>query len=370
MLMTQSNPINPLLDKDFREKITSCVQVILDTTFTSGPRTTIKDMHGRLTMACPYCGDSSTDAKKKRGNLFWNTLMYHCYNCNIHRALNVMLKEHSAVDISTDDKLAIMDYIKANQVITHSAKSIEFELFEKLKELSIPLDVFYKITGTRPIDVNSQGYQILKDRLLTNRLREFSWRQGKLFVLNLTPDNKSVIGYQVRRISKDDGSRYFTYHIERLREQAGLTIKDKCIDEVELDKLNKLSTIFGILSVDFTQTVTSFEGPIDSKFMKNSIGQATVGRDMSMFDEIPSVRYFYDNDKSGKDAAQAQMKKGHDVFLWRKFIGDFDLMRFVTKEDKIKDLNDIIKICYKNKNDSYKYINKYFSNKIIDLYYI
>lgn len=369
--MSQSNPINPLLDKDFREKITSCVQVILDTAFTSGPKTTIRDMHGRLTIACPYCGDSSTDVKKKRGNLFWNTLMYHCYNCNIHKPLNIMLKENNSVDISTDDKLAIMDFIKANQVITHSAKNIEFELFEKLKQLSIPLDVFYKVTGTRPIDVNSKGYEILKDRLLTNKAHEFSWRQGMLFVLNLTPDNKSVIGYQVRRISKSEsGSRYFTYHIERLRENAGLTTVDKCENIVELDKLNKLSTIFGILSVDFTQTVTSFEGPIDSKFMRNSIGQATVGRDMGMFDEIPSVRYFYDNDKAGKLAAQEQLKKGHEVFLWRKYISDYDLMRYVTKDDKIKDLNDIIKICYKNKDESYKYINKYFSNKIIDLYYI
>ena len=72
-----------------------------------------------------------------------------------------MLKENNSVDISTDDKLAIMDFIKANQVITHSAKNIEFELFEKLKQLSIPLDVFYKVTGTRPIDVNSKGYEIL-----------------------------------------------------------------------------------------------------------------------------------------------------------------------------------------------------------------
>jgi len=372
MLMSKTNPINPLLDKDFREKIKSCVQNILDTSFGSGPKTSIKDMHGRLTFACPYCGDSEKDNKKKRGNLFWNTLMYHCYNygCNIHRPLHMLLKEHNAVNINTDERLAIMDYIKTNQVISIKARNIEFELFEKLKELSIPLDVFYRITGTRPIDEKSQGYKILKERLLTNKSKEFSWRQGRLFVLNLTPDGKSVIGYQVRRISKDTSSKYFTFHIERLREQAGLTTLDKCENEIEIEKLNKLSTIFGILSVDFTQTVTSFEGPIDSKFMKNSIGQATVNRDMSMFDDIPSVRYFYDNDRSGKDAAGDQLKKGHDVFLWKKFISDYDLMRYVTKEDTIKDLNDIIKLCYKNKIDSYKYINKYFSNKIIDLYYI
>jgi hypothetical protein len=370
--MSESTPINPLLDKDFREKIKASVQGILDTSFVSGPKTTIRDMHGRLTFACPYCGDSEKDVKKKRGNLFWNTLQYHCYNygCNIHKPLHTLLKDFDVVNINTDERLAIMDYIKHNQVASSKSSSIEFELFNKLKELSIPLDVFYKITGTRPITKESQGYQVLKDRLLVHKADEFSWRFGRLFVLNLTPDKKGVIGYQVRRITKDTGNKYFTFHIEKLREQAGISTLDKCENAIELDKLNKLSTIFGIMTVDFTRTVTSFEGPIDSKFMINSIGQATVGRDMGMFDDIPDVRYFYDNDKSGKEAATEQMKKGHEVFLWRKFIADNGLSKYITKDEPLKDLNDIIKTCYKYKLDAYKQINNYFSNKVIDLYYI
>lgn len=370
--MSETTIINPTLDKNFREKITAGVQNILDTSFISGPKTNIRDMHGRLTFACPYCGDSEKDHKKKRGNLFWNTLMYHCYNfgCGVHKPLHTLLKDFSVVDINTDERLAIMDYIKNNQVVTSRSQSIEFELFNKLKELSIPIDVFYKITGTRPIDKKSQGYEVLKDRLLINKADEFSWRWGKLFILNLTPDKKNVIGYQVRSMHKTSSSKYFTFNIEKLRELAGLTTIDKCVDIIEVDKLNKLSTIFGIMTVDFTSTVTSFEGPIDSKFMANSIGQATVGRDMGMFDEIPDVRYFYDNDDSGKLAATNQMKKGHNVFLWRKFIADNDLAKYINKEEPLKDLNDIIKIAYKHKLDCYKRINDYFSNKVIDLYYI
>lgn len=369
--MTITKSDTQLVDKDFREKIKSCVQIILDTTFSLGPKTTIKDMHGRLTFACPYCGDGEKDDKKKRGNLFWNTLQYHCYNygCSTHKPLHTLIRDFNITEIDTNERLAIMNFIKNNSVVT-SSKTIEFELFEKLTKLSIPLDVFHKITGTRPINKTSQGYKILAGRLLTNKLKEFSWRQGKLFVLNLTSDGKSVIGYQIRRIANDGNNKYFTFNLEKLRQLAGESTINLCEDEQELERLNKLSTIFGILTIDFTKTITSFEGPIDAKFMVNSIGQATVGRDMGMFDNIPNIRYFYDNDKSGKEAAAEHLKNGHEVFLWKKYISDYELMQYVTSEDPIKDLNDIIKLCYKNKLDSYRYINKYFSNKIIDLYYI
>ena len=35
----------------------------------------------RLNFACPYCGDSTDSPRKKRGNLYWNNLHFHCYNC-------------------------------------------------------------------------------------------------------------------------------------------------------------------------------------------------------------------------------------------------------------------------------------------------
>ena len=49
-------------------------------------------MHGRITCACPYCGDSHKDDTAKRGNIFWDTLQYHCYNCNHHTNLYTFLK--------------------------------------------------------------------------------------------------------------------------------------------------------------------------------------------------------------------------------------------------------------------------------------
>lgn len=361
-----------VLDKNFKDKIKQGVQKILNAFFISGPKTEIKDLHNRLMFACPYCGDSDINKRKKRGNLFWDTLYYHCYNggCNVHKPLYLFFEDFN-VNILVDDKLAILDYIKKNKSkYTNNSDVLEFDFFKKLNELSVPIDLFYKITDTVPAFKSKEAIQILKQRLLINKLEYFSWKKNKLFILNLTSDKKNVIGYQIRKISNDDSCKYLTYHIERLRQQANLSILDKCKNEFELNKLNKFSTIFGILTVDFTKTVTIFEGPIDSMFMQNSIAMTGVTKNSDIFDDIPTVRFFYDNDESGKKAAIQKIKNNISVFLWQKFINDFNLKKYINKGNILKDLNDLVKMCYQNKLDYYKYLDNYFSNKIIDLYYI
>ena len=72
------------------------------------------------------------------------------------------------------------------------------------------------------------------------------------------------------------------------------------LTDEELIGVKKLSTLFGVMTVDFEREVTMFEGPIDAMFMQNSIGLATAGRSTLEFDEIPTIRYMFDNDTTGK----------------------------------------------------------------------
>jgi hypothetical protein len=367
------------IDIEFRDKITGAVQNILYSAFGSGGRTQIKDMRGRITFACPYCGDSHSDEHKKRGNLFWDSLKYHCYNdgCNKHNSINGLLKDFGLGQaLTTDEKINIVNFIKTNSSqFASNHTSMEYEVFTNLNNLGVPLDKFYKSTKSLPITKDGPGYNILKERMLVHRIDEFATGYNRLFILNLTPDKKKVIGYQIRLLKHKAGHKYLSFSIEKLREQCGLkSPKDELgIDNMEADKINKLSTIFHILSVDFMQTVTAFEGPIDAKFIRNSIGLASVGRDLSMFEDIPSIRYLFDNDDAGKNAMRDLIKKGKTVFLWDKFMKDFklnSLLHHVDRNFSVKDMNDIIKLCYKSKSDSYRYIDKYFSNVSIDSYYI
>jgi hypothetical protein len=368
---------NQIVNSEFRTRITDTIQAILKDSFISGSRTQFKDMRGRLTFACPYCGDSSNDEHKKRGNLFWDSLQYHCYNagCNKHRSLNNLLQDFGYKDsISTDERIAIINYIK-NTSSNYNSKSseLEYDLFVKLYNLGIPVSDFYKVTKTYPIKRDGYGWDILKKRLLIHRSDEFAIARNKLVILNLTPDKKRVIGYQIRLLNNNTGNKYLSFNIEKLRNQAGLKSPkfELNVTDQEADKLNKLSTIFNILGADFTKTVTVFEGPIDSKFIRNSIALATAGRDLTMFEDIPDVRYLFDNDSTGKDIMRDLIKEGKYVFMWSKFIKDFELNLYKpTDMEYIKDMNDIIKICYVGKLNIYKYIDEYFTNNRIDSFHI
>lgn len=359
---------------DIRDKIYESVQEVLNNVHVQSGKRKIKDMRGRITFACPYCGDSTNDEHKKRGNLFLDTLQYHCFNdgCKKHTTFNRLLSDFGATRILTSgERLGILDYIKANSIeYSNKTSDLEYQLFEKLYELGVPIKKFLECTYSEPIKKGGRGYDILESRLLIHRANEFTIGHNKLFILNLTPDNKKVIGYQVRKLNKNTKNKYLSYSIENLRLQCKLKtpFDELNLSQVEAERLNKLSTLFNIMNVDFTRDVTLFEGPIDSKFIRNSIGLASVNRDLYMFEELPNIRYFFDNDIAGKREMIELLKRGKTVFMWKKFIDDFNLDAYKPKElDIIKDLNDVIKICYNHNLNAYKYINEYFTNSSFDL---
>ena len=318
-------------------------------------------MHNRLNFACPYCGDGSSDALKKRGNLFWDTLYYHCYNygCASHKSLNDFINDFTPGGLNSNERIAIFDYIKNNNR-KNVRQNFKHEIFEKLYEIAVPINTFLERTGSKAIKKDAPGFDYLKDRLLIRASDEFTYGNGKLYILNLTNDGKHVIGFQIRNLNRAS-AKYLTYNIEKMYHFCGLDITD----QQEIEKLNDISTLFGVLNIDFTRPVTIFEGPIDAKFMSNSIALCTVGRSVEQFADIPTIRYMFDNDQSGKKAMMSLLKTGKEVFLWSKFISDHKLQEY-----KIKDLNDLVLICYKNKLDAYKYISNYFSSNTLDSFYV
>ena len=85
------------------------------------------------------------------------------------------------------------------------------------------------------------------------------------------------------------------------------------ISESESNQLAKISTLFGIMKVTFQRPVTLFEGPLDAKFMSNSLALATAGRSTDEFDEIETVRYMFDNDETGKKKMIEKLITRHNI---------------------------------------------------------
>ncbi len=355
-----------VVNAELKSRVISSIEEILSREHTDVRKTRVRAMHNRLNFACPYCGDSSDDVSKKRGNLFWNTLQYHCYNCNKHAPLNSLLKRFDGRLSNAQDNLDIIDIIKSNKLHVEKAQMMEFELFKRLADLAIDRKAFYDIFDCKPIEQGSSiGYKYLRGRFLGNHLNHFAYdeKRGKLYILNFGRTFNDVIGFQIRNLINRN-EKYLSYNIEKIRNYAKL--ETDFIDEQEADKLNKLSTIFGILHINFQHDFTLFEGPIDAKFMKNTLGLATVARDTSHFDEMPTARYMFDNDKAGKSAMFEKLKKGKRVFLWSKFLKENDLDIY-----NIKDLNDLVKVCYKYKKpEAFKNLDNYFSNNKLDSLYL
>lgn len=351
------------ISDDLKDKIRHLVKSVVVQEHTISQKQMIKEMPGRLALACPFCGDSSRDPLKKRGNLFWDTLQYHCYNCGEHTDLHAFLKHFGIKMASGEDSLAIIDVVKENRMQVNRTESLQHGIFLKAAELAIPMDQFKKLTQSVSIEPGDFAWFYLKGRMLHNMAEDFLYqpKTKKLLIINKVPGKNAVIGFQSRGIGKYK-SRYLTYELGKMYEEFGLEFPEM---ESEIkESLNRISTLFGIMSLDFSRSFTLFEGPIDAKFMKNSLGLSTVGRNTDEFDEIPTVRYFMDNDEAGKTKMIEKLKKGKSVFMWSKFLSDAKIDTY------IKDLNDLVKHCVETKNTHINKINDYFTNSGFDMYHL
>ena len=353
-----------IISSEMKARIIDKVVRVLHNNHSHPEKRRILESKGRLNMACPYCGDSTTTARKKRGNLYWNDLCFHCYNCSAHASLDVFLADHHE-NFEGDDRIDVINYIKENRKHFSLGESLDFHLFDKAKEISLTFDEIAIGFNVYPINsLTYQAYPYLKSRLLHHKTERFAFdpRRRELYVFNLTPSG-NIIGFQTRALGSDNvGPKYKTWNIERIYSRLNRPLE---VDEEELDNLNKISMLFGILNVDMSRDFFIFEGPIDAMFMSNSIGLTGVKKQIIEFNEIPTARYFFDNDMEGKTRMIEKLKDGQTVFMWDKFLKDFDI-----PTRKVKDLNDLVKYEFANRTGCLTDLDKYFTNNSLDIIFI
>jgi CRISPR/Cas system-associated endoribonuclease Cas2 len=369
------------ITEELKSKIRSLFKQVVSKAHHDSSKQIIKEMPGRITMACPQCGDSTTDLKKKRGNLYWDTLQYHCFNCGIHSNAYQLLKDHHVKFKNTDDSIQIIDYIQEHKMEVNDIEVLEHDIFKLTYDLSPTRIELSQMFGFKEIVPGDSAYFYLKNRLLSHRLDRFMYspKDKRIVVLNLAPNDK-VIGFQTRSLNKQSNSRYLTYDLEKIYQE---TKREMILSEEELVSVKKLSTLFGVMLVDFQREVTMFEGPIDAMFISNSIGLATAGRSTTEFDEIPTIRYMFDNDSTGKRKMMEKLKRGKKIFTWERFFKetkiDLQLENFLKNIDKnerdkypkqIGDLNDLVIAAWLTQNKCLSDLDKYFSDSKLDAYYL
>ena len=349
--------------------IKKSLEKILLNEFGSGYKSKVLDKPGRFNFACPICGDSLKDERKKRGNLYLNTGMFHCYNDGCpskHLDIISFLKYFNIVVDDLDDLIFILDFINENKEIIQTkdpSDILSYGVFKTLSELSIYREELKKVVGFQEISQKHKKiWWYLNKRLLINKKENFLYYEPfeQLCFLNLYKDK--IIGYQVRNFKSTAKDKYVSYNIEKIYKD----YFNKDISNIqEIQKINTLSLYFGIFDVDFTKPFTIFEGPSDSfLWPKNKVALAGVEKDSNMFDDNPNARYFLDNDKAGRSIMEEKLQKKKTVFLWRKFIEDYKI------KDNIKDFNDLIVWCYSNNKNAISELKNYWSNHPLDIYYV
>lgn len=340
---------------EFKSVIIEKVKPILEKEFsTCVPKQSIRSYHDRIAIACPYCTDSAKNLYAKRGNFILagkHIGHYKCHNCSMFKRIDNFFKDFDVtlnLDVINYLSTAVNDYEQNQNMKYDMSYLLDMESIEKF---AISREEFKTHFGYKEV-TECTIISWLNNRLQFNYGKYLmDVNENKLIILNLTKDGK-IIGIQKRLFA--GANKFETYKLKKLYEIMGKTIND----EDNWDYLDTLSSLFNICLIDFNKPVIIFEGPMDSFLCKNSI--ANTGANKTMPIDIP-VKYWYDYDKTGIKKSIEYIEKSQPVFLWSKFIQEYDLPHRAKW-----DTNDMF-IYFKDHNIKIPNFSKYFSNNPLDI---
>ena len=368
--------------------IKSLLQKIIDKEFSNSTKRRINDYSDRLNCACPFCGDSHRNNHAKRGNLYFNRLVFICFNCDKKTTFDRMCKEFNE-QIDPDKKLEMIEHL--DSIITYTDYQNEFidARFENLIDLTDLEDSINKnltpFSDFKPIQVNGGIYKYLIGRgigpeLHKNIYQAKYWKnedESEWVIIMLNRKDNKILGMQIRNLKEGKRRTFKIYNYENILEWVNMAKEEpKVIDINELVVYNKLSYYFNILNVNFDYMITVFEGYLDSLFYPNAIGLVGVNTDFRFLENGGfDLQYFFDNDEAGFKKSEEKLKEGYPVFLWRKLFDDIverkrveDPYTLLHRISKVKDIN---KLCQLTPG-AYKKLNlpNFFSEDIMDIKWI
>jgi len=373
------------MDKNYIKDI---IQRVLNKEFSNSHKRKIMDYQDRFNIACPYCGDSHKNQHAKRGNLYLNRLIYICFNCDKKTTIDRLCKDFNE-QIDPDKKLEMIEHL--NSVMTYSDFEGDFvdAKFEDLIELSELERVFSQdltpISDFKPIQVNGGVYKYLIGRGIPpefhkNIYQAKYWKnedESEWIIVMLNRRENKVLGLQIRNLKEGKRRMFKIYNYENLLEWISIgKDEQEVLDINQLVIYNKLSYYFNILNVDFGDTITVFEGYLDSLFFPNSIGLVGVNTDYRFLEgnEL-EIQYFFDNYEAGYKKSEEKIKDGWPVFLWKKLFESIvdkknanDPYALLHRISKVKDINKLATLV----ENPYKKLDLpfFFSKDVLDIKWI
>jgi hypothetical protein len=367
--------------------INGIINRVLSKEFSNIQKRKTVDYNDRVNFACPYCGDSHRNVHAKRGNFYYNRLIFICFNCDKKTTFDRFCKDFNE-QLDPDKKLEMIEHL--NSVMTYSDYEGDFvdARFENLIDMSELERVFSQdltpISDFKPIQVNGGVYKYLVGRGIPpeyhkNIYQAKYWKnedESEWIIALLNRRGDKVLGMQIRNLKEGRRRTFKIYNYENLLEWVSI---GKDLPEPDMNDLviyNKLSYYFNILNVNLESKITVFEGYLDSLFFPNSIGLVGVNTDFRFLENNNlDLQYFFDNDEAGYKKSEEKLKEGYPIFLWRKLFEDIvnkknaaDPYRLLHRISKVKDINKLAELV----PEPFKKLelNSFFSQDIMDVKWI
>jgi hypothetical protein len=341
----------------------------------------------KINFACPYCGDSKTDSRKKRGNLYPDRGFYKCYNdgCGVKSDIPKFISK-----FALKYSLGLPDVKAEVKWTPQTSKKKRGSLIELLINKSASDHLLkieevarrFSLTPCTEIDPDTELGMFIKNRALDTlpafqRCSYFDSREDKIYLFNLDQRTGKILGFAIRRIGEDiTGPKYLIKNYSELKKN-GLVrnVEDDIITDID-----SINNYFNVLNVDFSKPILVTEGQIDAMFLNNSIATTGISKSKLLLENLLSksnTLILFDSDMAGKNQSVDLIKKGYRVFLWNKVMAD---LRKKYNEDYrnvrlIKDVNDLYSFMLKHESsltfDSFNtFVLQYFSESPLDLLYV
>jgi hypothetical protein len=340
-------------DEKYVSTIITLLQSILNSRFLENRgKQKIRVYKDRINFACPICGDSMKNNYKKRGNFILTGKykgFFKCHNCGSSMRIDRFFR-----DFKVTLDLGVINYIAKgiDDFASHVTTKYDMSLFldmGSIEKYAIDRQEFLQYFHLEEIK-DSLVWSWLKNRMQYDSQKfMYNARLNHIIILNLTQSGK-ILGIQKRTFK--GSNKYLTYTLQKIYQ-----LMNKNPKEIP-DEINILSQIFNICLIDYSKSITLFEGPFDSFLFNNSIANAGAHKGFQL--DLP-VRYWYDDDHDGKNESIKKLNNEETVFLWEKFKRDFEL----PYRDKW-DLNDVM-IWFRDHNMKIPNFNNYFSNDRLDI---
>ena len=341
----------------------------------------------KINFACPYCGDSKSDSRKKRGNIYPDRGFYKCYNdgCGVKSDIAKFISRFALkYSLGLPDVKAQVKWTPQTSKKKRGSL-IELLINKNASEHLLKIEEVvhrFSLTPCSEIDPDTELGIFIKNRALDNlpafqKCSYFDSKEDKIYLFNLDYRTNKILGFAIRRIGEEIiGPKYLIKNYSELKKNGLIrNVEDDIITDIDA-----INNYFNVLNVDFSKPILVTEGQIDAMFLNNSIATTGISKSKLLLENLLSksnTLILFDSDSAGKTQSIDLIKKGYRVFLWNKVMAD---LRKKYNEDYrsvrlIKDVNDLYSFMLKHDTtltfDLFNgFVLQYFSDSPLDLLYV